>query len=135
MGLQEDRQRILQMLASGAVTVEEADQLLSALGGEKAGAANASPKYLRIVVEPKAGAKGDRVNVKVPMMLIRAGVKLASFLPTGAREQINSKMNEKGLGFDLNKVTPENLETLVSHLNEFTVDVDSAQETVKIFCE
>lgn len=147
MGTQEDRQRILQMLAKGTISVEEAEQLLSSLPSGTASATSgtadtqassarkAPPKYLRVVVEPKAGSDNDRVNIRVPMQLLRAGAKLTALLPDQARTQINAKLGEKGINLDLGKLSPEDLESLMNELSELTVDVDGKDETVRIFCE
>jgi hypothetical protein len=36
---------------------------------------------------------------------------------------------------DLTELKPQQLEELVEHLDELTVDVDSADATVQVFCE
>jgi hypothetical protein len=145
MGRQEDRQKILQMLAKGTISVEEADKLLSAMGlagapegstenPEPARERRADPRYLRVQVEPKS-EKGDRVNIRVPFQLIRAGAKLAAFIPQDAREKVEEKLEAKGMKFDLASLGPENLDQLVAQIGDLQVDVDGEEETVRIFCE
>ncbi|MCP4641254.1 MAG: hypothetical protein GY851_12505 [bacterium] len=138
--MSEERRRILDMLANGKVTVDEAERLMAAVGADAAepGAAPGTgpkhnPKYLRVVInEPK----GDRVNVQVPVGLIRAGVKLASLIPQSARDEIDEKMREKGMEFDINNLTPEALDELTSELAELEVDIHSENGgTVRVFCE
>ena len=146
--MSEHRRDILQMLSEGKITADEAERLISALEKEQPASANGSsepgakakPKYLRVVVDSQ---KGDgyhgptSVNIRVPMQLLRAGVKLASLIPAQARGQVNDAMREKGVPFDLSQIKPENLEELIDQLNDLTIDVDESrgQTKVKVFCE
>jgi len=70
--------------------------------------------------------KGDNVNVKIPLALVRAGLKLTSLIPPQAVDQINKTMAEKGMSFDLNNFKPEDLEELIEALREMEVDIDAA---------
>lgn len=135
--MNEERLRILNMLAEGKIGPKDAAALLDALGSsppppEQAPAgAPVAPRYLRVVVE------GDeRVNVRVPFNLIRAGVRLAALLPPAVNDQINKALRENGLDLDVSKIRPENLEDVVEHLGELTVDVEGNRgEKVRVFCE
>ena len=141
--MSEDRKRILGLLAEGKITADEADRLIGALGSA-APAYSASPeparpnraKYLRVVVDANDPTEGHtKVNVRVPMQLLRAGVRLSSIIPPQAREKINAAMAENGAPFDINALKPENLEELIEQLNDLTVDVDQERTKVRIFCE
>ncbi len=46
----------------------------------------------------------DRVNIRVPLKLIRAGLKLASFIPKDAQDKVNEALQEKGIDADFSKV-------------------------------
>lgn len=138
--MNEERLRILNLLASGKVTADEAARLLDALGakgGDESGSGKAAPpRYLRVLVESHEPDQAGRVNVRVPMNLLRAGVRLAALLPAGVHEQINGALREKGVDFDVSRLKPENLEEIVEHLGELTVDVEGEHgERVKVFCE
>jgi len=135
----EETKKILEMLHDGKIGVEEAEKLLAAVSSTGASAGEPSPgtgskKYLRVQVEPEQGTGGDRVNVRVPMKLIRAGLKLAAFLPREAQTQVNSALQEKGMNVDLSKITPEDLEELVANLDDLTVNVEGKQQ-VRIYSE
>jgi len=139
--MNEERRKILDMLAQGKITVDEAEKLLSAIGepapdaGNGAAAGPRSWKYLRVQVEPgPSSEKGDKVNIRVPFKLIRAGLKFAAFIPQNAQGQVREALKEKGLDVDLSKITPQDLEDLVSNLDDLTVDVDG-RDKVRIFCE
>jgi hypothetical protein len=145
--MNENRKKILQMLAAGQITADEAERLLMALetessekpgaGAEAAGASKAKPKYVRVLVTEQ-DRHGDpvNVNVRVPIQLLRWGVKLNSLIPLEARDRVNSAMRKEGVAFDLGQMKPENLDELIDHLDDLTVDIDDKKKTkVRIFCE
>ena|ERR1039458_9454885 len=141
--MSENRRRILQMLADGKISIDEAERLLAAT--EKAPAAvdesarrGARPKYMHVVVDTDEGRAGDKptkVNIRVPMQLLRAGVRLSSLIPEPARDKVNQAMREQGVAFDLNQLKPENLEELIEQLSDLSVDVNNERTKVRIFCE
>jgi hypothetical protein len=145
----QERKQVLDMLAQGKITVQDAERLLdklSSLGtsspeGEAGGTAAAGPepccagggsgpgrlKYLRVVVDSK---KGDKVNIRVPLSIVRAGIKLKALMPEHARQ----KLFEKGI--DLSNLGGLEGDELLQALRELNVDVDAADgEKVRIFCE
>jgi|SRR5271166_579153 len=159
--MNEHRRQILQMLAQRKISAEEAERLISAAEepsttqssqpGSAAGA-KGRPKYLRVQVDAEdIGSKGHglkegsghegptRVNVRVPMQLLRAGVKLAGLIPALALNRANDAMRQKGIPFDLTRLKPENLEELVEQLSDLSVDVDQRDDDtkvkVRVFCE
>jgi hypothetical protein len=136
--MSEERKKILEMLQQGKITVDEAEKLLAALSSPEeteSGAEKPSCKYLRIQVEPGPGSEDqDRVNIRVPMKLIRAGLKWAAFIPKHAQSSINKALQEKGIEMDFSSITPQDIEELVSQLNDLTVEVEG-KEKVRICCE
>jgi len=140
--MNEERRKILDMLAQGKITVDEAEKLLAAVGETGTGAApetdasgRRSWKYLRIQVEPGSDSEsGDRVNIRVPFKLIRAGLKFAAFIPREAHAKVNQAFKDKGLDIDLARITPQDLEEIVSNLDDMTIEVDG-KDKVRIFCE
>ena len=145
--MNENRRQILQMLAEGKISADEAERLISAV--EEPSATKSSdvggkdrPKYLRVQVDSEDGGGHDgptKVNVRVPMQLLRAGVKLAYLIPAAALQKANLAMHEQGIPVDLTQIKPDNLEELVEHLNDLTVDVDqkdaNSKMKVRVFCE
>ena len=145
--MSENRRQILEMLAQGKITADEAERLIAALEKEPA-SASAEPvrgevlkpraKYLRVVVEAQDQYHGNgqtKVNIRVPMQLLRAGVKLGALLPREARDRANAAMRENGIEFDLNQIKPENLEELIEQLKDLEVNVDEDHAKVRVFCE
>lgn len=146
----ESQKKILQMLAEGKINVDEAERLMKLIdtdseSGERAtGTKRGSgmPRYMRVVVEPKPGAdknggasKKERVNVRVPFNLIRAGMKLVSLIPSEAADEVDKAFKEKGFSFDVRKLKEEDLEQLVTALQESEIDVETDSETVKVYAE
>jgi len=154
--MNENRRQILEMLAAGKITADEAERLIAALDpgptatvGEFTGTAAGNgatvktrAKYLRVLVEADesmTGMKGPTtVNVRVPMQLLRAGVRLASLIPAQAHEHFDEALNRHGVPLTLSQIKPENLEELIDHLEDLTVDVDGKDGNatkVRVFCE
>jgi len=142
--MNENRRKILEMLSAGQITAEEAERLIGAMEKEPppSGASNGTdhpkvkPKYIRVLVEDTGHqGKNPTVNVRVPMQLLRAGVKLAHLIPAQARVHVNDALHEKGFDIDLSQIKPENLEELVDQLQDLTVDVDDKNVKVRVFCE
>jgi len=144
--MNENRRQILEMLAAGKITAEEAERLIAALEGppattNAASASTAPPKakvkYLRVLVEANEVGGPTTVNVRVPMQLLRAGVRLASLIPAQAHEQLDQALSRHGVPLTLSQIKPENLEELIDHLEDLTVDVDAKEDNtkVRVFCE
>ena len=140
--MSENRRQILDMLGQGKITADEAERLMSALEKEPAShvaapaGANGKIKYLRVLVDGKDEHEGPvKVNVRVPVMLLRAGVKLTSIIPPRARTEVNDALRKEGIDVDIGKLTPESLEDIVEQLRELQVDVDSERAKVRVFCE
>ena len=137
-----ERRQILDMLAQGKITAEQAERLMGAMDDTvldrpavQTRVKTNRAKYLRVVVDTEEHGKPVKVNVRVPMALLYAGVKLSAVLPPEARDKINAKMRANGANFDINQLKPENLEDLIDQLTDLTVDVDQEGTTVRVFCE
>ena len=136
----EERKKILEMLAAGQITTEEADRLLDAVQGAPASGTAAAaepkkaPKYLRVMVDAKDRHDGGpvHINIRVPVMLLRAGVRLASLMPPKAQERVNEALHEQGMDFDVSQIKPENINELIDQLQDFSVDIDHKQDDVKV---
>jgi SHOCT-like domain len=84
-------------------------------------------KYLRVEIHSNGD---DHVSVRVPLRLIRTGVKLTTMLPS----ETSAKLADKGI--DLTELGKLEGDELVDALRDLKVDVDSADgDTVRVFCE
>ena len=146
--MSENKKKILEMLAENKITVEEAERLLALTVPEEAGGNTDSEpltekkkafKYLRVEVTPgkdwESHPHGERVNVRVPMNLIRAGMKLTSLIPAHAADKVNDALKEKGVDFDMRSLKPEHLEDLVDALSDLEVNVESGKEKIHVYVE
>ncbi len=159
------RKQVLNMIAEGKISAEEASRLLDKLESAHPGQPEQEPpgnrsaaslsdsspgrreespspeddklqpvtgkkkalKFLRVLVDSD---DGDIVNVRVPLALIRTGIKMSTMLP----QETNEKLNEKGV--DLSYLNGLGGEDLIEALRELEVEVDSASgDKVRIFCE
>ena len=140
--MNEQRKDILGMLAEGKITAQEAEQLIAALERDQPPAASSldarpkgKAKYLRVVVDALENGEPARINVRVPLQLLRAGVQLAALIPAQALGKANAELNKSGVPIDLTQLKPEQLEALVEHLDEVLVEVDQPDAKVRVFCE
>ncbi len=144
--MSEERKKILEMLAAGTINADEAERLLEKLGkldqsseshvrsevGEDVARVDEVSfggrlKFLRILVDEKSG---DKVNIRVPLGLLRTGLKLTTMVP----ESASAKLSESGI--DLSHLAGLEGEALIEELRDLKVDVDSDDgDTVRIFCE
>jgi hypothetical protein len=155
--MSEDRLRVLKMLAEGKISADEAEQVLDAMEAREAmgsvGAAaatppsaaepaikgdptpllNALPKYLFVKVD---SVNGDKVDVKVPLALVRSGLKLTSLIPPQAMDKVNEQLAENGISIDFTNMKPEDIDELVRSLREMEISVDSANgDKVRVYCQ
>ncbi len=158
-----NQRKVLEMLADGKITVAEAERLMSLIRPESgtsafnataqgAASSNSSntgeakeekgfkipPKYLRVEVIPNPdnpNSSSERVNIRVPLSLLRAGIKLTSVIPPSAYNQVDSALKDKGMQFDLRNIKPEDLEELLRNLGDLEIDVHNGQQKVHVYAE
>lgn len=145
--MDENKKKILQMLSEGKISVDEATRLLALVGDEgKDDTAGASIKksrpnarYLYVKVDPKEGHKAEhdagRVNVRIPVSLIRAGMKLTALMPPQVADEVNKAIKDKGLGFDIRNLKDEYIEPLIDALQDTEIEIDSEEALVKVYAE
>lgn len=144
--MNEERKKILNMLSEGKISVDDAEKLMAAIeAGTSSATTSDNPqtdqepkqlKYLCVRVEPKT-EDGEKVNIRIPIGLIKAGVKLASLMPKNVQTKVNDAMDEKGvdMNLDFKKLSSEDSEEFFSILSELSIDIDNEKESVKIFCQ
>jgi hypothetical protein len=138
-----NQRKILEMLAEKKISVDEAERLISLLppesGGEEAQRTKKTPKYLRVLIKPLNDSaepgESETVNIRVPISLLRAGIKLASIIPPRAYNQMDETLKEKGIEFDLRSITPQNIDELIMGLNDLEVDIQDKKQTVHVYAE
>jgi len=132
-----ERKKILEMLATGKITAEEAEKLLDKIEGsgraaaQSAGPDNVSaekkPRFLRIEVE-KPGQ--DQVNIRVPLAFARSGSRLMAVLPA----RVNERLAE--FGVDLSAFSAMSECDWNEAVEKANIDVSHGNgKKVRIFCE
>ncbi len=140
-----ERRKVLDMLAAGKITPEDAEQLLNRLApseksdevveSEAFEAANdgrngKDPKalrYLRVFVD---SPNRDNVNIRLPLKLVRTGIKLSALVPGKAGRQLSEQ------GIDLSHLGKLKGEALNEALAELDINIETEKgEKVRIFCE
>ncbi len=138
--MSEERKRILDMVASGKITAEEAEKLLDAIKIPSETTESSidqqtkkTPKFMYVKV---TSSDSDNVDVKVPLGLIRAGMRLTALIPPHAMNHINESMGKHGMSFDLNNLKQGDIEDLVQNLTEMEINVNAKEgDNVRVFCE
>jgi hypothetical protein len=138
--MSEERKKVLEMLAAGKISAEEAEKLLDKLAaaassqtaGTESSAGTAAPpagkpKYLRIVVDHPGR---EQVNMRVPLSLVGSGRRLFAVMP----QRVSARLAEYGI--DAGVFSSMKIEDLDEALHELNVDVDRADgKKVRIYCE
>lgn len=149
----DDTRRILDMLAQGKITVDEADRLLKAVGAaaatEPAGDAPADagtprPRWIRINVRKPANEnrQAKDVNIRVPVAVMKGGIRLGAIIASFAGEKAAQRMRERGMDLDLAKISgdlskmngPE-FDQFLKTLDDVNIEVDDGKAQVRITCE
>lgn len=145
-----ETKKVLEMLAAGKISADDAERLLDKLSGgaaqatesgatdsqtaagAAAGAQTAAqgakrPRYLHIQVE-RPGR--HEVNMRVPLSLARGGRHWMAFLPSGVAE----KLSEHGINFDsLDAMSDEEFQAALDRVN---VNIQSGNgKKVRIYAE
>jgi len=137
--MNEERKKVLEMLAEGKISADEAERLIEALANKTTETSPQTaltktldnlPQYLFVKVD---AVDGDKVNIRVPLKLIKAGIKLKALLPHDAQDKINVKLREKGT--NLEDFAAENFKDILDALTEFEMNVDDKKgDKVRIYC-
>jgi hypothetical protein len=135
--MNEQGRQILAMLAEGKITTDEAEQLIDALAPQQLQPVpGRKPKYLRVVmVDNSAGDEPGRMNIRVPLQLLRAGVRLTTLIPPVAITKVNAELEKAGVPIDLAELKPQQLEELIDHLDDVIVDIHDSDSKIQVFCE
>ena len=143
----DNARRILELLAQGKITVDEADQLLRAIDPEARQRSDGAPRtpdaepaaarWLRVTVDKAAceGRPAKQVSVRVPMAFVRGGVRLGAIFPRLAGEPVRRHFREQGLDIDFSKIDLSQIDAVLGSIGETTIDVDGGKAQVRITCE
>jgi hypothetical protein len=138
--MSEERKKVLEMLAAGKITAEEAEKLLDKLAGASSNRegetpaspassapASARPKYLRIIVDNPGR---DQVNMRVPLSFVGTGTRLLAVMPRRVSERLAE------FGIDAEILSAANSEEFHQAVRDINIDVEKGNgKKVRIYCE
>lgn len=143
--MSDDTRRVLELLAQGKVSVEEADRLLRAMAAGEPPAKDADappadrpkPRFVRIFVHQAArnGHANKDVNIRVPLAIVRSGMRLGALIPGLAGEQVSARLRERGLDIDFSKLDAAAIDEVLKELCETNIEIDADKAQVRITCE
>jgi len=139
--MQAERKKILEMVSQGKISAEDAEKLLDKLVSNAASlpgpaAKSQEPrilpgsggrKFLRILLSTTTGR--EELNVRVPLALMRGGIKLLTVLPPRVTQKLAAK------GIDLSGFLDTSGE-LTRSLEDLDLNMDSGEgQKLRVFCE
>jgi hypothetical protein len=145
--MSDDTRRILDLLAQGKVTVDEAEQLMGAIGAPPQASAAApptpdeaerpKPRWVRINVHKtaKEGKQDKDVNIRVPIAIVKSGMRLGALIPGLTGDKVAARMREKGLDVDFTKLDAAAIDSVLKDLGETNIEIDDGKAHVRITCE
>jgi SHOCT-like domain len=143
--MSDDTRRVLDLLAQGKITVDEADRLLKAVTAAAPSAEAASgpgavprPRWLRINIQKQSEdrhGETKNVNVRVPISFVKGGMRLGALIAPFAGEKAIARLRERGYDLDLSRLDAEAIETWLKDVDDLNVHIDNGKEQVRITCE
>lgn len=141
--MNEERMQILNMVAEGKITPQEGEQLLAALDPPEGKPRESvipmergegEIKYLFVKVEPKPGApNAEMVNIRVPLALVKAGIDFMKLIPQEAQSSVSDAMGKSGVNWDPSILKNLDYDGLVQIMAELNVDIETSEQTVKVY--
>jgi hypothetical protein len=155
----DDTRRILDMLAQGKITVDDASRLIEAVTAERpaetaagaAAGADAAPdgkrgmRWFRINIHKPAKDEAHRakdVNIRVPVAVVKGGMRLGAIIATFAGKNAAHKMKKDGVDLDLSTINGDlsrmngaEFDTFLRSLDETDIEIDDGKARVRITCE
>lgn len=123
--MSDEKIKILEMIQNGKITAAEGLELLKALDDsfiKQDNALNTGSRFLRIRV---TSGQNKKVNVNIPLSLLKVATKFASFGMKFIPEEARQEMQKKGV--DLSEIDFDELVQLIDQglANGKLVDVDT----------
>ena len=138
MTSQNETQQVLQMLADGKITVDEAHKLLDKLSSgppvpvppqtPQTPSAKAGPRTMHIDVREK---DSNVVSIAVPLKLLKLGIGLPEHMPGGVKTKLSSQ------GINLDQISNLSDSEFYEAFSDLSINVDDPDDNskVRIYCE
>ena len=149
----DETRRVLDLLAQGKITVDEADRLLKALSADRPdetapendSASRPAARWIRINISKPANDanhKAKNVNIRVPIGIVKGGMRLGAIIGTFAGEKAARRMKAEGHDIDLAKISSDlsqmngpEFDEFMKSLNDTNIEIDDGKATVRITAE
>ena len=153
--MSDETRRVLDLLAQGKITVDEADRLIKAVcadrPAETATADTATDggrqrvRWVRINIHKPAKDQTHTpkdVNIRVPIAVVKGGMRLGAIIATFAGEKAAQRMKERGLDLDLSTINGDlsrmngtEFDSFMKSLDDMNIEIDDGKSQVRITCE
>ena len=150
----DDTRRILDLLSQGKITVDDADRLIKAMSADRpaetaaadtATDGRARMRWFRINIHKPAKDemhKPKDVNIRVPIAVVKGGMRLGAIIATFAGEKAAQRMKERGLDLDLSTINGDlsrmngaEFDTFLKTLDDMNIEIDDGKSQVRITAE
>ena len=88
--------------------------------------------HLRLIVEVDDGDWPVSLNLRVPLALLKAAVRVARLMPARARTRVNAALHDEGMELDIAKLPIEVIDELIDALHDTSVDVLQPRDDVLV---
>ena len=137
-----ETKRVLDMVAAGKITVDEGERLLGVLGaGQSASPPPGEterpvPRFLKMEAAATGkDGKDEGFRMRVPLDLLRAGIKMRALIPKARRDKINEKLTEKGIEGDIFEMSDDQIDTLIRSLGELEMEGGDSDGSFRLYLE
>jgi hypothetical protein len=150
----DDTRRILDLLSQGKITVDDADRLIKAMSAdvpagttvtETAADGGQRARWFRINIRKPASDQAHKpkdVNIRVPIAVVKGGMRLGAIIATFAGEKAALRMKQRGLDLDLSTINGDlsrmngaEFEAFLKSLDDMNIEIDDGRSTVRITAE
>ena len=120
------RSGLIAALDAGQSTVPEASP----------DAERSTPRFLKLEVNAIGeDGKDEGLRMRVPLDLLRAGIKMRALIPKAKRDRINEKLKEKGIEGDVFDMSNDQIDDLIRSMCELEIEAGDGEGGLRIFLE
>ncbi len=139
--MEDEIKRILDMVESGKIGTDEGARLINALNENRAiskGSMGGKSHWLKVIVSSKDEDKRENVNIRIPLGIVKAAIKIGTKFSPAIPKHAQEKMNEKGIDI-AELLKSDEINEIIGNLDNIApytlVDIEDEIEFVKITLE
>ena len=88
--------------------------------------------HLRVIVEVDDGDWPVMLDLRVPLALLKAAVRVARLMPIRVRTRVNGALRDEGIDIDIAQLPLDVIDELIDALHDTSVDVVQPREDVLV---